>query len=109
MPLAETKVRTPAPERVWPACSGPFADRYPDSPIDFGTGFDCMDPLAHPDTADVPPAAHDSRERLAGLMQAHGFRPLAGEWWHFALTGEPFPETYFDFPVTAPADGRSVR
>src|SRR5262249_34560409 len=28
-----------------------------------------------------------------------GFRPYDREWWHFTLNNEPFPDTYFDFPV----------
>ncbi|MBE6085122.1 MAG: hypothetical protein E7203_06600 [Selenomonas ruminantium] len=29
----------------------------------------------------------------------HGFKPLAEEWWHFTLKDEPYPNTYFEFPV----------
>ena len=32
-------------------------------------------------------------------MTQHGFRPLREEWWHFTLENEPYPETYFNFPV----------
>jgi len=32
-------------------------------------------------------------------MTAGGFRSYDKEWWHFTLVYEPFPETYFDFPV----------
>jgi D-alanyl-D-alanine dipeptidase len=32
-------------------------------------------------------------------MRRRGFRPYAKEWWHFTLAREPFPATYFDFPV----------
>ena len=32
-------------------------------------------------------------------MLRHGFRPLDNEWWHFTLNNEPFPDTYFTFPV----------
>ncbi len=34
-------------------------------------------------------------------MLSHGFDPLDSEWWHFTLHGEPYPDTYFDFPVCA--------
>ena len=34
-------------------------------------------------------------------MEKNGFAPYEEEWWHFTLKGEPFPETFFDFPVTA--------
>ena len=32
-------------------------------------------------------------------MMRHGFKPLPEEWWHFTLENEPFPDTYFTFPV----------
>ena len=34
-------------------------------------------------------------------MMAEGFEPLPTEWWHFTLKNEPYPETFFDFPVEA--------
>lgn len=27
---------------------------------------------------------------------------LPAEWWHFTLENEPYPDTYFDFPVDMP-------
>ena len=36
---------------------------------------------------------------LRRAMLAHGFKPLDTEWWHFTLKDEPFPDTYFTFPV----------
>ena len=32
-------------------------------------------------------------------MLRHGFKPLDSEWWHFTLRNEPFPDTYFTFPL----------
>ena len=32
-------------------------------------------------------------------MKAEGFVPYDREWWHFTLGGEPYPDTYFDFPL----------
>jgi len=40
-----------------------------------------------------------NRVLLAQAMRRGGFRPYDKEWWHFTLRGEPFPATYFDFPV----------
>lgn len=40
---------------------------------------------------------------LRDTMVRHGFLPYEAEWWHFTLKDEPFPETYFDFPVSAVA------
>ena len=36
---------------------------------------------------------------LRKAMLAHGFEPIAEEWWHFTLKNEPYPDTYFTFPV----------
>ena len=36
---------------------------------------------------------------LREAMMRHGFAPYAEEWWHFTLKNEPFPNTYFTFPV----------
>lgn len=35
----------------------------------------------------------------------HGFKPLDTEWWHFTLKDEPFPDTYFTFPVRQLTNG----
>jgi D-alanyl-D-alanine dipeptidase len=91
-------------DRPLVACTAPLAERFPDSPLDFGTGFDCMDPRSHPDNTEVPPAAQANRARLTRVMERHGFRGLPEEWWHFTLVAEPFPDTYFDFPVNAPTE-----
>ena len=40
-----------------------------------------------------------NRMTLRGAMLRHGFKPIDSEWWHFTLADEPFPETYFNFPV----------
>ncbi|MBT9290088.1 M15 family metallopeptidase [Hyphomicrobiaceae bacterium 22] len=80
-------------------CTAPEAERAPDDSLDMGTAFDCFDPRAatgHPAIAGAPA---NNRARLAQAMQAAGFVGYAKEWWHFTLSPEPFPETYFDFPV----------
>lgn len=33
-------------------------------------------------------------------MTQSGFKPLNTEWWHFTLKNEPYPDTYFNFPVS---------
>ena len=83
-------------------CTAPHGVREDDGSLDMGTNFDCMDPLSHPLTGAVSPEARANRMLLRGLMEKHGFKPLEEEWWHFTLRQEPFPDTYFDFPVTAP-------
>ena len=54
---------------------------------------------AHPDYKGITQQQFANRMLLREIMLAHGFKPLAEEWWHFTLADEPYPETYFDFPV----------
>ena len=45
------------------------------------------------------PEQFANRMILRKAMLSHGFKPLDTEWWHFTLREEPFPDTYFNFPV----------
>jgi zinc D-Ala-D-Ala dipeptidase len=67
--------------------------------LDMGTPYDLFDPRSWPSDATVSTEAQANRRVLQEIMIAHGFRPLREEWWHFTLNEEPFPATYFDFPV----------
>lgn len=67
--------------------------------IDMGTPYDLFDPRSWPSDETVPETARANRSALQRVMLAHGFRPLREEWWHFTLANEPYPQTYFDFPV----------
>ena len=40
-----------------------------------------------------------NRMLLRSVMLKHGFKPVDTEWWHFTLENEPYPDTYFDYPV----------
>ena len=67
--------------------------------VDMGGTFDWFGERSHPDCQDVTGEQFANRMMLREIMVAHGFRPLAEEWWHFTLENEPYPDTYFDFPV----------
>ncbi|HEY6839195.1 MAG TPA: M15 family metallopeptidase [Geobacteraceae bacterium] len=67
--------------------------------LDMGTGFDFFGPESWPDYPALTPQQRSNRLLLQTVMKKHGFRPYAKEWWHFTLAAEPFPDTYFDFPV----------
>ncbi|WP_430682301.1 M15 family metallopeptidase [Mesorhizobium australafricanum] len=69
--------------------------------LDFGTGFDCFDPMSETSHRPLPAEAATNRKMLLAAMRAAGFRNYAREWWHFTLAKEPFPKQRFDFPVTA--------
>ncbi len=67
--------------------------------LDMGTGFDLFSPQSWPDNLSMSPAQRAHRLLLQTLMKKHGFNPYPQEWWHFTLKNEPYPDTYFDFPV----------
>lgn len=69
--------------------------------LDMGGPFDFFGELSHPAYAGVTPQQHANRMLLQNAMVKHGFKPLSTEWWHFTLVNEPYPDTYFDFPVRA--------
>jgi zinc D-Ala-D-Ala dipeptidase len=70
-----------------------------DRELDMGTHFDFFSPKSWTADPTISPAQHANRMLLAAAMRRRGFRGYDKEWWHFTLRGEPFPETYFDFPV----------
>jgi zinc D-Ala-D-Ala dipeptidase len=109
-----TIVRLPAtPTRAYRAgeqlvsCYAPKRQRFPDASIDMGTGFDCFDPRAHTLDPRIHGAAHTNRLWLERLMNGAGFAGIPEEWWHFTYRHEPYPDTYFDFPVSPASLSRS--
>lgn len=71
----------------------------PSKELDMGTGFDFFGPPSWPLFPGLPSSHRAHRMLLQILMKKHGFEPYQEEWWHFTLINEPFPETYFNFPV----------
>ena len=68
--------------------------------IDMGYGFDWFGVESHPDFREgITEEQYNNRMLLRGLMLKHGFKPITEEWWHFILDNEPYPDTYFTFPV----------
>ncbi|MCE5241816.1 MAG: M15 family metallopeptidase [Syntrophobacteraceae bacterium] len=77
----------------------PLDPRSPDTILDMGTGFDYFGPESWPDYQRISPARRAHRMLLQLVMERHGFTPYPKEWWHFTLKNEPFPDTYFNFPI----------
>jgi D-alanyl-D-alanine dipeptidase len=67
---------------------------------DMGGEHDLMDPVSHHDAPGVPRHVEQSRRHLRAIMSRSGLSPYQCEWWHYTLDDEPYPDTYFDFPVT---------
>lgn len=88
--------RVGGPSVSKPACGAIDADT-----LDFGTGFDCFDPMSETAHRPLGDEAAANRKLLVDAMRAAGFKNYAREWWHFTLADEPFAKERFDFPVTA--------
>ena len=67
--------------------------------LDMGTPWDFFDLASWGESDEVNAQQRANRDLLRELMTSHGFIPIEQEWWHFSLENEPFPDTYFDFPV----------
>ncbi|MFD5712283.1 M15 family metallopeptidase [Streptomyces pharetrae] len=89
------------PGRPLVPCYAPQDERSPDNSVDMGTAFDCFDTLSHTLDPRVQGEQRANRLLLKNTLEALGFVNLAEEWWHFTYKPEPYPDTYFDFPVSA--------
>jgi len=67
------------------ACTGPAAQRAPDSSLDMGTGFDCFDTRSHTASTAISPEQKRARSLLLAAMRQHGFKNYFREWWHFTF------------------------
>ena len=82
--------------------------------LDMGGPFDWFGRESHPDCGGryvdkvrieylpndtISREQFDNRMLLREAMMNHGFKPYECEWWHFTLKDEPYPDTYFNFPV----------
>ena len=91
-------------------------DMTTEKEVDMGGTFDWFGVESHPDFCGNPETGKytggkspkgrsitkqqfENRMILRQAMLRHGFKPLSSEWWHFTLKDEPFPDTYFNFPV----------
>ena len=66
-----------------------------------GTPFDFFGQESHPDYRGITDEQYENRMTLQRVMVRNGFVPYECEWWHFTLADEPYPNTYFSFPVSS--------
>jgi D-alanyl-D-alanine dipeptidase len=66
---------------------------------DMGGDHDLMDTVSHHGADGITPVEARNREHLRSIMAVSGFASYGNEWWHYSLTDEPYPDTYFDFPI----------
>ncbi len=64
-----------------------------------GGDYDLMDPVSHHGAPGITEVEAANRRYLHSIMTACGFDSYAREWWHYTLKDEPYPDTYFDFPI----------
>ena len=69
--------------------------------VDMGSTYDYFGDESHPDYSGITDEQRENRMILRDAMMRHGFKPIATEWWHFTLKDEPYPDTYFTFPVNS--------
>ena len=69
--------------------------------LDMGSPFDLFSEASHPDYKGITEEQYENRMILRNAMIRGGFEPIFCEWWHFALKDEPYPDTYFEFPVSS--------
>jgi zinc D-Ala-D-Ala dipeptidase len=64
-----------------------------------GGGHDLMDSISHHGANEITQVEARNRQLLCAVMEASGFNSYDCEWWHYTLKDEPYPDTYFDFPI----------
>lgn len=67
--------------------------------VAMGGDHDLMDSVSHHDAVGIRETEARNRRHLRSIMESSGFSSYATEWWHYTLRNEPFPDTYFDFPI----------
>ncbi len=74
-------------------------DSQTNQPLDMGSAYDFFGIPSWTDYSNITEQQKANRLLLLKVMQKYGFVNFSQEWWHYTLKGEPFPNTYFDFPV----------
>ncbi len=67
--------------------------------LDMGSHFDYFGAESWTENPTLNPVQKVNRLLLKSIMEKYGFVNYEKEWWHYTLRNEPFPDTYFNFPV----------
>lgn len=68
--------------------------------VDMGGVFDNFGDVSHSNyTEGLTEEQINNRKILRKIMCENGFKGINSEWWHFNLIDEPYPDTYFTFPI----------
>ncbi len=76
-----------------------ICDQNTKQELDMGGSFDYFGKISYTSYSQLTPLQKKNRFFLQDIMSRYGFAPIEEEWWHFTLIEEPFPNTYFNFPV----------
>jgi zinc D-Ala-D-Ala dipeptidase len=87
------------------ACTAPQDGHAPDGSLAMGTSFDCFDVKANTAASGLTEEERTNRAMLVEAMQARGFKNYPLEWWHYTFEPEPYPDTFFDFPIEPDSTG----
>lgn len=68
--------------------------------VAMGGDHDLMDSISHHGAIGITQSEAKNRQILCSIMEDSGFTSYDKEWWHYTLKDEPYPNTYFDFPIT---------
>ena len=83
-----------------------IVDKATGEDVDMGGTFDYFGQVSHPDYTGITDEQYANRIILRDAMTSHCFKAITTEWWHFTLQNEPYPNTYFNFPVSSDSVGR---
>lgn len=67
---------------------------------DMGGTFDYFGERSRMDHSGLTEEQSKNRNTLKDAMTGSGFDTFPSEWWHYSLADDPYPDTYFDFPVS---------
>ena len=68
-------------------------------PLDMGSSYDFFGEASWIEYPNLTNTQKANRQLLQKMMLTYGFKNYYKEWWHFTLRNEPFPNTFFDFPI----------
>ena len=69
--------------------------------VDMGGTFDFFGDVSHYKYDNISEQQKLNRKILHDAMLQHGFNYYKDEWWHFTLKNQPYPDTFFNFPVNS--------
>ena len=67
--------------------------------LNMGGPYDLFDEVSGINYQYITKNQRALRLLLKRRMEKEGFKGYEKEWWHFTYKDEPYPNTYFDFPV----------